>query len=249
MKILNDLFNSSCRPGYKEYKLLGDDIVLIDNFFENFEDSKNFFTKREVWKCIPYQNHSKQGCESVFPSWVGQSLLEKYLIDNKRNFISSSSFNIMTNFFFDYPNEIVWSLTNSGYFPHIDEIQIENYLQYICLVNIQDIEVSTRFYKFRNKHLCQNEKEMKDFDEYYFKIIQDVRNYFGVEYVTREQLKSYIDDNKPFEFEIYNDVKYKPNQAIIYPANMFHSPNMDTGFDELNCRKLLKISFYREFCN
>jgi hypothetical protein len=42
---------------------------------------------------------------------------------------------------------------------------------------------------------------------------------------------------------LIREVEHKPNQAIIYPANSFHSPNVSQEFTEDNPRVLLRITF------
>ena len=42
------------------------------------------------------------------------------------------------------------------------------------------------------------------------------------------------------------EIEYKPNQAIVYSANLFHSPNMTQEFTKDNPRILLRILFDRK---
>ena len=46
-----------------------------------------------------------------------------------------------------------YNVTNSGYYPHIDDLQYENTLQHICLINLNDIPISTNFYTFKNQNI------------------------------------------------------------------------------------------------
>ena len=85
MDLLNDIYRKSCEPKCESYTKIDDNIILIDNFFENFKSAKNFFAGRDKWKCIPYQELAKPGYESFFPNWVGRSLMEKFCTDNKKN--------------------------------------------------------------------------------------------------------------------------------------------------------------------
>jgi hypothetical protein len=79
MEILNELYTKYCKPKCKSYTKISNNITLIDNFFENFEFARDFFASRDKWNCIPYQQHAKPGYESVFPCWIGKSLLEKFI--------------------------------------------------------------------------------------------------------------------------------------------------------------------------
>ena len=55
MESLNDLYKESCKPKCESYNQISSHITLIDDFFENFEEARNFFINREKWKCIQYQ--------------------------------------------------------------------------------------------------------------------------------------------------------------------------------------------------
>ena len=147
MELLNELYYKSCRPKCESYKQISSHITLIDNFFEEFDVARDFFIKREKWKCVQYQSHSKAGCESLFPSWIGKSLMEKYILDNKIS-DDMNSYNILCNFFY-HSIDYIWSLSNSNYFPHIDGVENNNILQHICLINLNKVSVSTNFYTYK----------------------------------------------------------------------------------------------------
>jgi hypothetical protein len=176
MKLLNELYNKFCKPKCKSYTKISNNITLIDNFFENFELAKDFFTSRDKWKCTSYQGHSKPGYESLFPSWIGKSLLEKFVLDNKI-VDDMNSYNIVCNFFYDEPN-FIWSLSNSNYFPHIDSVKNNDILEYICLVNLNLVPVSTKFYTYKGQDYCNREMK-KEWDEYNKNIKKELFDYYG----------------------------------------------------------------------
>ena len=137
MKFLNDLYDESCKPKCESYKKISSHITLIGNFFEDFDKARDFFINREKWKCIPYQGNSKPGYESLFPSWIGKSLMEKYILDNKIN-DDMNSYRIICNFLCNNSN-YAWSLSNSTHFPHYDCVENDNILGQICLINLNKV--------------------------------------------------------------------------------------------------------------
>lgn len=243
MKLLNELYKVSCKPGYTSYKKITDKITLIDNFFEDFDSARNFFLGREKWQCIPYQNYSKPGYETIFPSWVGKSLLEKYVLSD--NIIEDcNSYTTECNHFYPQP-DFIWSLGNSSFYPHFDSIETYNgILEYVCLVNLNLKKVSTKFYTFRGKEYCDN-KNISMWEKYSENIRKELFEYYNRKTITREEFKSFL-DSKEMEIELTQKIEYKPNQAIVYPTNLFHSPNITSEFSEKNPRTLLRITFDRK---
>lgn len=243
MKTLNELFVSSCKPKCESYKKITEDITLIDNFFENFSSARDFFVNRDRWKCIPYQVHSKPGDESIFPNWVGKSLMEKYITDTKID-INQNSYTIDCNFFYEY-SDFIWSLSNSHVFPHYDEVMKNGMadLEYICLINLNLIPVSTNFYTFKDKKYCNIGNE-RLFNEYSNNIERELLKYYSdKKNITRKETKIFLDSKKDLEHKLLEKIEYMPNQAIIYPSCIFHSADITPEFSEDNPRVMLRISF------
>lgn len=240
MKTLNQLYNNSCKPAYKLYKKITNNITLIDNFFENFDNARDFFISRENWKCISYQDHSKPGNESFFPSWVGKSLMEKYISDNKI-IENKYSYEVVCNHFYNQSN-YSWSIANSSYYPHFDDIERKGMLQYICLINLNLTPVSTKFYTFKNTQYISEETE----EEYinYIKFIEnEIKKYYNKTNITKNEIKIFLNKKKYSKIKLLGKVTYNPNQAIVYPANILHAPNLTEEFFENNPRVLLRIAF------
>ena len=239
MNSLNDLYNKFCKPKYDSYKQISNHITLIDNFFEDFDAARDFFINREKWKCIPYQGHDKPGYESFFPSWIGKSLMEKYVLDNKIS-DDMNSYGAICNFFYN-KKEFVWSISNSNYFPHHDGIENTDILGQICLINLNKVPVSTKFYTYKNKEYCTS--EMKDeWQNYEKKLSTKLKEYYNKHNITKDEVKSFLDTQK-LDTKLIKTLEYKPNQAIIYSTNLFHSPNVTREFTEDNPRCLLRIMF------
>jgi hypothetical protein len=240
MNSLNDLYKKSCKPKYESYKQISNRITLIDNFFEDFDAARDFFINREKWECIPYQGHSKPGYESLFPSWIGKSLMDKYILDNKISDVMKS-YNIECNFLYD--EKFVWNVSNSNYFPHYDGIENTDILGQICLINLNKVPVSTKFYTYKNKEYCTSEMD-DEWQNYNKKLTIKLKEYYNnKDNITRDETKLFLDTQK-LDTKLIKTLEYKPNQAIIYSENLFHSPNVTQEFTEENPRCLLRIQFY-----
>ena len=229
MKLLNEFYNKSCKPGYESYKKISNNITLIDNFFENFKSAKKFFIGRDKWECSAYQGHSKHGYESYFPKWVGKSLIEKFVLDNKLIDFNTDDINVI----------ILWmknqygALYNSYYYPHIDGFKDNDYLRYICLVNLNDSPVSTNFFTYKNKEYCSSETSA-EFEEYTLHITDELRNYYGKGKITKNEVKTFLDNKRDLHVKFNKKIEYKPNQPIVYPVNLFHSPGITQEFTKDN---------------
>lgn len=243
MNLLNELYNKSCKPKYESYIKISNNITLIDDFFENFQSARNFFINRDKWKCISYQENSKPGYESLFPDWVGKSLMEKFILDNKI-VDDSNSYTTTCNFFYNESSPI-WTLSNSNYFPHIDSIQDEDILQYICLINLNNIPVSTNFYTYKNQEYCNDEIE-SEWGYYEIDMEKEFRSHCCKKNITRDEAKIFLDKKQNLKIKLIKEVEYKSNQAIIYPANLFHSANVIQEFTKDNPRTILRIAFDRK---
>lgn len=242
MNNLNDQYVNSCKPNYENYKKISKDIFLIENFFENFDKARNFFINRDVWKCGWYQNHSKCGYESLFPKWVGKSLLEKFIIDNNIQH-EPNSYDVVCNF--QHSEFFLTTVSNSGYFPHIDNIEIDNKLDYICLINLNKESVSTNFYSYRGD-LSANSKNIDDFNNYNLQVTKNLRDFYKKNNITDNECKEFLNCQKQLDTKLVKVIEYNSNEAIIYPSNLFHSPNISEKFNKKNLRSILRICFCRK---
>lgn len=243
METLNKLYKKYCEPGYKNYEKVTKNITLIDNFFKNFEQARHFFNNRDKWKCIKYQLNSKPGYQSIFPSWIGRSLLEKFILDNKL-IDDMSSYKTVCNFFYDEHLD-VWSISNSNYYPHVDFIKTDNRLKYICLINLNLVSVSTKFYTYKNKEYC-DDQIFDEWTKHTENVQKNLLEYYEKKIISRNECKNFLEKKQDLNVELTKTIKYKPNQAIIYPANLFHSPNITLEFTEDNPRTILRTSFFTE---
>lgn len=237
MKALNHIYNVSCRPKCESYKKVTNDIVLIDNFFENFDAAKEFLKGRDRWKTIPYQGYASSGYRSFFPEWIGKSLIEKYVKDNRIETLDN--FYAFTDFYHD-EKQSVWGIVNSNYYPHIDDVKKDNTLQHICLVNLNDAPVTTHFYSFKGHKRCSAVME-KEWNYYTTNLQYELMDYYDNKTVNRKKVKQFLDSKKDLQIELTDSIEYKPNQAIVYPADLFHCGDISEIFTEEDPRVLFKI--------
>lgn len=235
---LNDPYKKFCVPKCEECVKISKNVTLIKDFFQNFEYARDFFINRDKWECIQYQNHDKPGYESIFPDWVGKSLMEKYVIDNK---LITGSYYATCNFNYQDSSPI-FSLSNSNYFPHVDEIGNEYSRKYICLINMNYNPISTNFYSYNNKECCSEELK-NDWDNYGEKISTEMLNFYQKSIINRSEVKEFLDKKNNMDIKLINKIEYDSNQAIIYPANAFHCADITENFTLVNPRFILRIIF------
>lgn len=242
---LNEKYRKSCKISYNQYENIENNIVIIDNFFENFNEAKNFFINRDKWKCEPYQGNSKFGYESLFPSWIGKSLMENFINKNKIT-VLNSIYDTVCNYTY-YVENSFWSLSNTSLFPHIDSFEYDEFDEMICLINLNDTFVSTKFYKFKNNPFCTH-KIKNEWTICQNQILQLLLEYYkinNIQSLQYNQIKEFLDFSmEKFDIKIDKNVVYNPNQAILYPANMFHQANVTKNFTIDFPRILLRITFY-----
>jgi hypothetical protein len=117
-------------------------------------------------------------------------------------------------------------------------------LQYICLINLNNIPVSTKFYTYKNQEYCSSETKA-EWNEYNKDVQKKLLDYYNKKTIKRDEVKIFLDKKQDLSIKLIKEVKYKPNQAIVYPANLFHSPDVPEKFTEDNPRVLLRITFDR----
>jgi len=240
MELLNKLYNKSCEPNYKNYNQISNNIILVNNFFKDFDLARDFFIKREKWKCIQYQGHSQPGYITLFPNWIGKSLMEKYIFDNKL-IVDKNSYEVQCTFRFLHNEQQVFSISNSDYFPHIDDVETQGELMYICLINLNNTPVSTNFYSYKNKEYCDS-KILSEWSDYEKNLNEKIQNFYNKKIFTLNEAKCFL-ENQKLNTNLIKEVNYSPNQAMIYPANLFHSAKVPEEFDENNYRSVLRIIF------
>ena len=93
---------------------------------------------------------------------------------------------------------------------------------------------------------CEPSETKTEWDKYNEDIKNELIQFYSKENVTGNEFKILLDQKQNLSVKLVREVQYKPNQAIVYPANLFHSPNIDQEFTEDNPRVLLRITFDRK---
>ncbi len=231
MKTLNEDFYSCCDINYNDYVFETVDILKIPNFFRSIEKSKKFLTELNIWETSIYDNTSKPGSEGILPLWTCRFLLERYFLKFDINCDYNSLSACVNHFYND--KKVKKSISSSTLFPHVDSYPIiENekvLLNYIVLINLNDFPITTNFWSFENKNTMETREENTEYEKFLSKY-------------------SKIDWNKekieiPKELMITNSITYDTNQAIIYPANIFHSVKLETNHQKDNARISLRLAY------
>jgi hypothetical protein len=218
-------FKLACQAGnsrrIKKYK---SGMLKISNFFKSFDDARSFIADLPAWQTDPLDNNLKPGMEILLPSWTAHYLLENAYsyfgaVDRTGHAACSACCNVLFDGLMKYPG-IVPSYSIAGVsLPHVDFVPKDNRQAYICLVNLNDAPVITQFWQYKDSLLCKSEQECNDF----------------MQALTTESCLS--------QMSIKERIEYAPNSAIIYPANMYHSPEMTSHYTATNPRRLLRLSF------
>lgn len=234
LETLDKHFRNRCVPNYKEYTFIDKDKTIIHNFFKYFKQSQNFLKSRDKWETNIFDGNLKPGVESIFPNWFVPVFLEKYFIDNKIKEdanSSKSSLIYLYNGIRKYNN-----LSSESIFPHIDNVKSDDgFLNYVCLVNLNNFPVTTVFWKYKNKSYCENQIDNTEYVNY---VIDKSKIYYQLNDLER---KKFINTVK--ELEIVEEITYCPNEALVYPLNLYHSPKIENIHTKHNPRVLLRLTF------
>lgn len=240
---LNESFFINCEPNYNKYEKIFNEVFLIDNFFKNFDAAQSFFNGLDKWDCSSYSMYPKPAYEIKLPSWIGLLLLKKYIIENNINDNLMSYMTDCNSYFYDEDTSF-WSVTNYHSFPHVDSYgPKDGCIHNVCLINLNDQPVKTRFYRFDGEFECSNVNSKK-WDLYYKTLDEKLLKRFYNQKITYDKIENFLLENQNnLKIKLLNEVEYQPNQAIVYPANYFHSVGLTKDFNRKNSRLSLRILF------
>jgi hypothetical protein len=240
VETLNLKFENLCKTNYCQYKRINENKIIIPSFFEDFKRAKKFFLKRDVWETNLLDGNLKPGFESIFPNWLSKSLLNKFFLENQISLNEDpKEFTTFCNYLYDgikkYDQLLSSYSVSDCVLPHVDGLKNdENYLSYICLVNLSNFPVTTLFWEYKSKPFCENITEMNDFNNFLYEK--------SLEYLELKDQK--IDFHKNIkELKIVDEITYNPNEAFIYPANFYHSPKVEKINTRQNPRILLRLTY------
>ena len=150
-------------------------------------------------------------------------------------------YTVVCNYF--YNDNFFTSLSND--FPHVDAIYDTNVINYVCLVNLNEVSVSTKFYIYKNQEHCTHEIN-HDWSLYSKSIQNNLINLYGEDNIPKNVLDKFLEEEKKYlDLNLVKIVNYNPNQAILFPMSVYHAPNLTEEFSEKSPRVLLRITFYK----
>lgn len=221
LEILNDSFNESCEPGYDNYKKYKD-ILIVEDFFKNFDLAKNFFRRVPFWD-TKFSTNNKPGLESFLPPWVGKVLLEKYfkMVNHQQ---IDDSISTCVNVLYKEKRKKT-HISSLSTVPHTDSYPINQHvIQGVVLINLNDFPITTNFWSFDNQMFVHSERDKTEYNNFlieYEKNMKDLEKYLKTEY----------------------SVQYNPNTLIYYPSNIYHSALIEDFHTQINPRVSLCIRY------
>lgn len=228
MYTLDDEFNKSFGPNRRlQIECEHDDIFLIKNFFESPELVLEFQKKVNKWKTNSFGT-LKPGIESYLPPWIPNVILEN--LNRKLNLnpdYKQYSCQVNFNYFFNSEDlDKNKDLRTKCILPHTDEVfkSDSKTKVYIFLLNLNKSLVTTKFWKFRDKKYEETEEERFQY----------------CDYVKENSSKDSINNE---DLQVYYECKYDFNTAILYPANMYHSPYIDKEYTIESPRIMFRIQY------
>lgn len=228
MYTLNESFFKSFNPNLKcKIKSDFDDIFIIENFFESPELVLSFQEKLDKWDTNSFGT-LKPGIEVYLPPWVPNPLLKN--LNRKLNLTPNYydySCQVNFNYFFNSESlEKSNDFRTKGILPHTDEFFEVNSKNktYIFLLNLNKSPVVTNFWEYFEKKYEESQEQRLDYDEYVKK--------FNINNTQNEK-----------NLKVYYECEYNFNTAILYPANMYHSPYIDKKYTSEFPRIMFRIQY------
>ena len=202
-------------------------VLHIKNVFKDPYRMLKFQSLISKWEsCGSY----KPGIMSLeLPYWTGKVISDDLLPEFKD---INDYFNQVEFCYFYYNNTGLDSAkddlrTNNSPLPHTDGHHDTNTNIFICLINLNNRNVSTAFWKY-DKSLLEDSMELTDgFNNYASKITYD--NY-------KQKTNNGILD-KDFE------ISYGFNEAIFYDARCFHQAILDKDWTRENPRIMMRLRY------
>ena len=202
-------------------------VLHIKNVFKDPYRMLKFQSLISKWEsCGSY----KPGIMSLeLPYWTGKVISDDLLSEFKDII---DYFNLVEFCYFYYNNTGLDSpkddlRTNNALLPHTDSTNDTNTNTFICLINLNNRNVSTAFWKY-DKSLLEDSMELSDgFSNYASKITYD--NY-------KQKTNNGILD-KDFE------ISYGFNEAIFYDARCFHQAIIDKHWTRENPRIMMRLRY------
>ena len=230
MKTLNEKFKICCEPNQSNIILESKYNYKIKNFFKYPKKAKKFILSLPKWDCDDLDNSTKPGMEIFLPVWANEYLTQQTF--NLNNICPVHKTNAIVNMhYYGMRKKRNLLESSNGIFdlPHHDYISGENNLdRFVLLINLNEYEIITNFWKFNNKELMVNDK----YNNFIDKFQKDNEE---------KKLKSL---KIPKELNLSHQAKYNFNEAIIYDAALLHNANVIEFYTRENPRITLRYMYF-----
>jgi hypothetical protein len=230
MKTLNEKFKICCEPNQSDIILESNHIFKIKNFFKYPTKAKEFLLSLPKWDCDDLDNNKKPGMEIFLPVWANDYLTQQTF--NLHNICPVYKTNALVNMHYYGMKRKKNSLESSnGIFdlPHHDYSSGENDLDcFVLLINLNEYEIITEFWKFNNKEL----------------MINDQYNNFITKFQKDNEGKELKSLKIPKELNLSHQAKYNFNEAIIYNSALLHNANVIESYTRENPRITLRYMYF-----
>ena len=206
---------------------INDDITLVDNIFENYDDLLELVNNLTFWGGGFFLD-SRPTFTHVLPPGFGCELINKVFNHKFDLYSVDCAVNKNNSRFVKKSNP-----SSNCQIPHFDvsetllqELNADKNIDCsIFLLNFNQFDAKTNFWSYKNKMYVEDVSVIDDFTRE----------------ITREKLsKEFINDISKEYF-----IKYGPNQGILYSSRMFHSPNLDCLSDNQD-RICARVQYVRK---
>lgn len=209
MEVYSSVFDNALKISNDiKIEKINDDITLVDNIFENYDDLLELVNNLTFWEGWFFLD-SRPVLSHILPPGFGCELITK-VFDHKFDIFSvDCSVNKNSS------RTKKLSPSSNAQIPHFDvnedllqELNADKSIDCsIFLMNFNQFDVKTNFWSYKNKMYVED-----------VSVVDDFRRENG----GKEPSERFMNDLS----EEYS-IKYGPNQGILYSARMFHSPNLE----------------------
>lgn len=232
MKTLNERFKICCEPNQSNIILESKYIHKIKNFFKYPTKAKEFLLSLPKWDCDDLENNKKPGMEIFLPVWANEYLTQQTF--NLNNICPVYKTDAVVNMhYYGMRKKRNLFQSSNGVFdlPHHDHVSGKNGLDcFVLLVNLNEYEITTEFWKFNDKELMVN-------NQY---------NNFSDKFQEDNEGKDLRSLKIPKELNLSHQAKYNFNEAIIYDASLLHNASLIELYTRENPRITLRYMYFVE---
>lgn len=227
METIDTYFRYCCEISEdSEETQYNDYVIHVKNVFKDPYRMLKFQSLLTKWESC---HNAKPGIMSLkLPYWTAELIADDLLgLPDHDDFLNESEF-----YYFYYNNTGMDSggidnlRSNNCVLPHTDPGKRRE-TNIIGLINLNQREVSTGFWKFKGNLMEETEKIADEYNIYSSQITYS--NY-------HQKINNGILDKDC-------DVKFGFNEAIFYDSKCFHQPNIDKYYTRENPRIMMRLSY------